>query len=434
MRKLATLLVFTLVVPVSLVAQGSGPVRLTLLEAEGLALKNHPQVLAAQDLSSAVSQRITEARSAYYPDFAADTTGTQANPRGRIGAGFLTTPSLFNRIGFGVSLNQLITDSGRTPNLVAEARLRADATQQDYQATRYDVLAGVNRAYFLTLRAQALVKVSRETVAARQLLVDQVTALAQNNLRSQLDVSFASVNLAQAQLLLIQSQNEVQAAYAEMTRALGQEQAAAYELAEQPLPPSPPESVEPIVEQAVQNRPELASLRLSLQAAGRFEQAEKDLSYPNVSFNGVGGYIPYISQLTLPRVIPNEYEGVGINVQIPIFNGHLFSARREEAHYRALEADQRLRDRLQQVERDVRTAWGSSMTAYQRLDVTAQFLRQATLAMSLAQGRYDLGLASIVELTQGQLNLTEAEIENLSAKYDYQIQYANLQYTIGALR
>ena len=99
-----------------------------------------------------------------------------------------------------------------------------------------------------------------------------------------------------------------------------------------------------------------------------------------------------------------------------------------------LEADQRLRDRLEQVERDVRTAWASSFTAYQRLDVTAQFLREATLALNLAQGRYDLGLASIVELTQGQLNLTQAEIENLSAKYDYQIQYANLQYTIGALR
>jgi outer membrane protein len=78
--------------------------------------------------------------------------------------------------------------------------------------------------------------------------------------------------------------------------------------------------------------------------------------------------------------------------------------------------------------------WTSSFTAYQRLDVTAQFLREATLALNLAQGRYDLGLASIVELTQGQLNLTQAEIENLSAKYDYQIQYANLQYSIGALR
>ena len=66
--------------------------------------------------------------------------------------------------------------------------------------------------------------------------------------------------------------------------------------------------------------------------------------------------------------------------------------------------------------------------------MTAQFLRQAALALDLARGRYNLGLSSIVELTQAELNLTEAEIENLSAKYDYQSQYAGLQYAIGALR
>jgi len=72
--------------------------------------------------------------------------------------------------------------------------------------------------------------------------------------------------------------------------------------------------------------------------------------------------------------------------------------------------------------------------AYQRIDVTAQFLRHAALALDLAKGRYDLGLSSIVELTQAQLNLTEAAIENLNAKYDYQFQNAALQYTIGLLR
>ena len=189
-----------------------------------------------------------------------------------------------------------------------------------------------------------------------------------------------------------------------------------------------------MVMQAVQNRPELASLRLNQQAANRFEQAEKDLANPTVSLLGVGGFIPYIAQETPQRLVSSEFEGVAVNVQVPIFNGHLFSARRQEAHYRTLETDQRLRDQEQQIARDVRAAWASAMTAYQRLDVTAQFLREATLALNLAQGRYDLGLASIVELTQGQLNLTQAEIDNLSAKYDYQALYASLQYTIGSLR
>jgi outer membrane protein len=110
----------------------------------------------------------------------------------------------------GKAESQLISDSGRTPNLVATSRLQAKAAEHTTQATRYDVLLDVNRAYFGVLRAQALVKVARETVAARQLLVDQVTALFQNKLRSELDVSFADVNLSQAQLLLLQAQDRVQ--------------------------------------------------------------------------------------------------------------------------------------------------------------------------------------------------------------------------------
>jgi len=79
-------------------------------------------------------------------------------------------------------------------------------------------------------------------------------------------------------------------------------------------------------------------------------------------------------------------------------------------------------------------AWSSSKTVYQNIDVTAEMLREASLALDLAQGRYNLGLSSIVELTQAQLNLTQAEIENLNAKYDYQTVYAMLQYTMGLLR
>ena len=120
----------------------------------------------------------------------------------------------------------MITDSGRTSNLVATSRLQAGAADQTTQATSYDVLLHVNQAYFGVLRAQALVKVAQETVATRQVLVDQVTALYQNKLRSELDVSFVDVNLSQAHLLLLQAQDQVQRAFAELTRALGFQQAA----------------------------------------------------------------------------------------------------------------------------------------------------------------------------------------------------------------
>jgi len=241
------------------------------------------------------------------------------------------------------------------------------------------------------------------------------------------------VNVSQAKLLLVRAKDTVQQAQAELGRAIGSDQPANYQLIDEPLPPGPPATADSLVAQALSNRPELAGLRLSRDAAYRFADAEKDLSRPTVSAIAVGGFLPFINT-TPTSPIPAEYEGIGANVSIPVFNGHLFSARREAASQRAMESDQRLRGEQQQISRDVRVAWASANDAYQRIDVTAQFVRQAAMALDLAQGRYSLGLSSIIELTQAQLNLTEAEIENLNAKYDYQTQYAALQYTLGVLR
>jgi outer membrane protein len=407
--------------------------KLSLQEAEAMAIQNHPQVQAAQNEVNYSNQQIVESRSAYYPDVTGDITGSQGNNLSRIGAGDLSASRLFDRFGQGVVVRQLITDFGRTSSLVASSRLQAQATAQTSQATRYDVLLQVNRAYFGVLNAQAAVKVVQQTVSARQLLSDQVGELARNKLKSDLDASFADVNVSEAKLLLIRAQDAVQQALAELGRAMGSDQPANYQLADEPLPAGPPTTADQLVTQAVSNRPELAGLRFSRDAAYKFAEAEKDLARPTVSAMGVAGFVPFINTpATAP--IPAEYEGAAANVSIPVFNGHLFSARREAALQRALEADQKLRDEQQQLSRDVRVAWAAANDAFQRIDVTAQFLRQAALALDLAQGRYNLGLSSIVELTQAQLNLTQAEIENLNAKYDYQTQYSALQYTIGLLR
>jgi outer membrane protein len=406
---------------------------LTLAQAVAIAIQNHPRIAAAQNIEAALGQRVVEARAPYYPAVNGEITGSQGNYQSRIGAGSLSTSQLFTRQGDGLVVNQLITDFGRTGNLVASSRLQAQAAAQTTQATRYDIILGVNRAYFEVLQAQALVRVAQETVAARQTLTDQVNALANAQLKSQLDVSFAQVNLSEAQLMLIRARDNVQQSFVNLGRALGQDAAPVqYQLAEGAAPAQPPATSEDLVAQAVQNRPELADLRFRYQAAEKFEQAEKDLKHPNVSVIAVGGALPYLDQN--PRVAPEGYEGLAVNVEIPIFNGHRYSAREEAARYEALAANQRVRELQQQVEHDVRAAWLAASTAFQRIPVTQELVNQARLAQDLAQGRYDFGLASIVELTQAQLNLTQAEIENVGAQYDYQSAYAVLQYTIGALR
>src|SRR6202034_2680462 len=228
----------------------------TLRQAETMALQNHPQIQAAQNEAAFTSQQIVEARSAYFPTVTGEATGSQANYGARIGAGYITDSRLFDRFGSGLTLSQLITDLGRTKNLVAASRLEAQASAQNVQASRYDVLLQVNRAYFDVLHAQALIKTAQETIKTRQTLLDQVTQLAQNQLRSQLDVSFAAVNVSQAKLLLIQAQNSLEEAFAELARALGADRVVDYQVQEEPLPPTPPSNPDDLVAQAIGNRPE----------------------------------------------------------------------------------------------------------------------------------------------------------------------------------
>lgn len=410
----------------------TGPV-LTLQQAEAMAVQNHPQIAAAQNQLNYRNQQIVETRSAYYPTVNANATGSGANDNARIGAGFISDSRLFDRFGAGFQLTQLLTDFGRTLNLVKSSRLQAQASAQNALATRYDVLLAVNKAYFDVLHSKALIRTAQETINARQTVVDQVSQLARNQLRSDLDVDLAQTDLSEAKLLLIQAQNVLQDSYAELARALAADRVVTYDVQEMPLPAKPPDSPDDLIAQAIASRPEFASLKLSRDAAYSFADAERDLKRPTVNAYAYAGYIPYIEQLG-STPIPGQYYAGALDISIPIFNGHLFTARHEAALQQAMESDQKLRDEQLRLSRDVRQAWANASTAYQRIPVTVQMMDEANMAVKLAQGRYTLGLASIVELSRALLNQTQAEIENLNARYDYDSLYQALQYTIGQLR
>jgi len=119
---------------------------------------------------------------------------------------------------------------------------------------------------------------------------------------------------------------------------------------------------------------------------------------------------------------------------VPILNGGLFGARHADAALRARAQEQRVLDLENQITRDVQVAWLNARTAYERLDLTTQLLDQARQSLDLAQSRYDLGLSSIVELNQAQLNQTQAELDAASARYDYQVQAAALAFAGAARR
>jgi outer membrane protein TolC len=122
----------------------------------------------------------------------------------------------------------------------------------------------------------------------------------------------------------------------------------------------------------------------------------------------------------------------GVNISIPVFNGFLYNARAKTADLQTELARQRLADLRNNVARDVRISWQDTNRAYERLSVTQQLREQASLALDLAQARYNLGLGSIVEFSQAELGKTEADIADADARYQYRLTQIVLAYTVSA--
>lgn len=400
---------------------------LTLTEAESTALRNHPGVSAAALTAEAQAEVPKQVRSGLAPQVGGGASGVGATNRARLAAGQFQNPIIFSRMAVGGNFSQLLYDGGRTKLLAEGADARAKGEMENANTTRAQVLLQVRQAYLAALRTQAVLRVAEQTVAARQLVLDQVTALSEAKLKSGLDVSFAQVAVSEAKLMAAQALNNSQASMADLAEAMGLGDLTDYALAEPPaLSPLPPTSKE-LLPEALRNRPELAARRLEVEAAQRLVAAEGKLTKPTVSGVGAVGVAP----VHVAGIESTYYAAAGVVVNLNFLNGGMFAARRTEAALRARAAEQRLKELENRVTRDVAVAWLNVRTADDRLDLTEQLLRSSTQALELAQARYDLGLSSIVELSQAQLAKTGAELQQTAARYDYAAQRAALAFQTG---
>jgi outer membrane protein len=407
-------------------AWAQNPPTVTLMQAQNIALRNHPRISAAALLADASGFAVRQARAAGYPALSVNFSGIGAKPDSTLAAGAVTTSSIYSRVSSDLVATQLLTDFGRSANLVESARLRNASEDQNVANVRAQVLLEVREAYYQTLASESVLKVAQATLNLRSLTLRQVRALTRSNLRSTVDVSFAAVNVSQAELDLSHAESDAEASHARLSAALGYGNDQPFVLADEPLPPPLDPDINALIDQAMRERPDLAALRLNRDSLERYAEAEKRLSYPTITAAAATGASPV-------RVagIQETYGGAGVIVNIPVLNGGLFKARHEEAESRAQSATKDVLDLSVEIARDVRVAWLDASDAFRRLGVTAQMVAEANEALRLAQARYDNALGSIVELNQAQLNQAGAEIASASAKYDYLGRRAVLNYAMG---
>lgn len=414
----------------------NGRIQIRRSEAETLALKNNPRVTANRLLSLAADQVTRETRAALLPQISGAATAERAEDASRIGAspGLLTSSRLYTHAAVGGSFSQLLTDFGHTSNLVATNRLQQKAQDQTTLATEQDVLFATDQAFYRLLNAQSLLEVAKATVQARSSVQNLTQALTKTALRSDLDLNIAAADLSQSQLLQLDAENAVASASAALSALLATPPDILYEAVESKdvAPPLPPEqsAIGATNAAAQAQRPDLQALQLNAKALGKLARAQELQHLPTISALATGGITP----VGVDGIYnPHDFAAGAVNLSIPIFTGFRITAQAKEARYRQQATEKQAQDLANNIARDVQTAILNAQTAFRRIAVTDQFQKQSAQAFSLAQTRYKLGLSSIVELSQSQLQSTQAAVAAVSARYDYLLALRGLDYARGQL-
>lgn len=411
-----------------------GAIAITRSEAERIALKNNPRITASRLLALAAGQVTRQTRAGYLPQIYGAITAEKAEDGSRIGAGALTDSRLYTHAGTGGELSQLITDFGHTSELVATNRLQQKAQDQTAIATEQDVLLATDQAFYQLLNSQSLLEVAKATVQARANVRDLTQALTKSALKSDLDLNIASADLSQAQLLLLDAENGVESASAALAAVLASPSDTLYRAVEDrgvaPPPPPTADSSAALNAQAQSQRPDLQALRLDAQAYQKFARAQQLQHFPTISALATGGVTPVRPDGVF---VPNWYAAGGVNLSLPIFTGFRIEAQAKEARFRQQAAEKQSQELSDTIARDVRVALLNSETAFRRIGVADLFRAQTAQALALAETRYKLGLSSIVELSQAQLQSTQAAVSAVNARYDYLLSLRLLEYAQGQL-
>ncbi len=407
------------------------PTDLTLHDAEQIAIRNNPRVRVAQLLARAQHQVYRQTRAGYLPQVNGGAVAAEADNGGRFTFDGLRSTRLITHAGGGLDFHQLLTDFGHTTNLIASSKLYEKAQNAQAQASMLDIVLITDQAFYNALEAQAMVQVAKQTVDTRKTTDQQITELTNNKLRSTIDLAFADEDLARAQLLLLDAQTQYNNSINALTSVLGFDRPMTYTLEENTGTASiPPPDQDQLVDMALKQRPDLMALDYDQQAAKKYARAQWEQLMPTLDTMAVVGGTPIRDDKYFTS---NWFGAVGVDLEVPLFNGFRYTAQAHEAEDRAQAAQENQRDLRDRVVRDVRDAWLQTNTSYQKIAVTEKLLKASNMGLQLAQARYKLGLSSIVELSQSQLEQTQASIENVNARYEYELSLAALNYQLGNL-
>jgi len=402
---------------------------LTIEDAVRIGLENHPRIRSASERVSSQQAVLGQQMSAYYPTISMSnqyrTSQSSTN-----GGNDHAADSFSSQASFNLTLYNF----GKREGNVQAARETVDATKQDYETTNQDTILAIKQAYYVYLGSQALVNVRKDTVRNRDLLVRQARGFYEVGTRARIDVARAEANLYTAQADLIAAENAVKIAWVTLRNAMGSPR-----LPEQPVAEDSPETVFSMNLAGARNvafdsRTELKSFDAQRRASDQLIAVARRGHLPDLIFDASYGRRHVSDQTGLNTFPLQPTWSVQLSLNIPIFDGFRTTNRVEETLHNYYNVKAQEEDRRQQIALEVEQSYLRVVETQERIKATDSAAKAAKENLDLAQGRYQVGVGSIIEVTDAETLYTDAQTTYIRTIYDYKIADAQLARAMGDTR
>jgi len=402
---------------------------LTIEDAVRIGLENHPRIGAASERVGSQQAVLGQQMSAYYPTIIMSNSyrTTQSSTNGG-------NDHAADAFSSQAALNMTLYNFGKREGNVQAARETLEATRQDYQSTNQDIILAIKQAYYVYLGAQALVNVRKDTVRSRELLVQQARGFYEVGTRARIDVARAESNLYTAQADLIATENAVKVAWVTLRNAMGSPR-----LPEQPVAEDSPEiqfsmNLAGARDVAFDARTELKSFDAQRRASDQLIAVARRGHLPDIIFDASYGRRHVSDQTGLNTFPLQPTWTVQLSLNIPIFDGFRTTNRVQETLHNYYNVKAQEEDRRQQIALEVEQSYLRVVETQERINATESAAKAAKENLDLARGRYEVGVGSIIEVTDAETLYTDAQTTYIRTIYDYKIADAQLARAMGDTR
>ena len=388
-----------------------------------LALGNNPRISSAFNDILASDARIKQVWANYFPTWSWQTGYTRLRQLQLSDA--LGRNLEFNYYLLGqISLQQMLYDFGVTQNQATIRKLDYENFKKVFEATVNDVIFQTKSSYFTVLYAYENKKVAQDSVDKFSRFYKQAKAYYRTGRSPKVDVTIAETNLSNAKLKLIQAENSVNIAIANLNYAMGLPYLKNYVISER-LEYKPLDlSFEEMIEFARESRPELKQAEIKVEQMNQTIKLAKKSYFPTLSLEGQyqrGG-----------RSWNSNYGfNIGGYLTFPAVNMMLVRNEIREAKYLYDKELANAKNTQHNIYLELQKAYLKLLEKKNQLPVAQLQEKQANENFNLSFRMYGVGVGSPSEVKDAEITYENAQLTYYSSIYEYNLAKAELEKAIG---